>query len=354
MRHLAVTFAAVCAFALGIVARDGIDSAHATAVIGGGGSSISIATGSGGAVGVVGPQSITGPLSVTGQISATLGVSAATGLFSGAMTLAGPVSITGPVGVTSSASIGITVTTTGAGDGIRVAVGGGSSAAGIRTTGGGTSAGLIANGGSSGGDGVTATGGGTASAVNASAGAANGVGVTATNTLNGYALRITGDTTSPTQASVRMDALDTNPTGTAAFGDYFIFLSGSQIVMRMATATTPAWNDVSGLHTVITGITAHAGGGQASATPVCTNAANTVIATVGSANDSIGLPATPALGQTCVFKNKGANTLALFPGTTDVICVSGSACGAGDASTTIAANAEMTCWAESAATWNCR
>lgn len=59
-----------------------------------------------------------------------------------------------------------------------------------------------------------------------------------------------------------------------------------------------------------TGLTAFAGGGQASATAL-TGAVN-VVSTVGSAGDSVLLPIVP-LGAEVTIKNTSANSLNVFP-----------------------------------------
>lgn len=70
--------------------------------------------------------------------------------------------------------------------------------------------------------------------------------------------------------------------------------------------------------TTVTGITAHAGGGQASATAL-TGAINRVD-TVGTAADSVALPAPSAVGQTViVINNAAANSMQVFGSGTDTI-----------------------------------
>lgn len=265
----------------------------------GGGDSVTLATGSGGAVGASGPIALTGPVSITG-----------------ALAVSGPVTVTAP-GTNNNA---ISATAAGTGNGVV-----GNAASGVASSG------------------VLGDAGGNASSY----------GVYAKNT-NGYALVAHGDQTSPSKSPILILTQDAAPNGnTSTLGQLYMHSDGR---LRAATATgnPPTFNDVAGFMQVTTGITAFATGGQASATAICTNAGNFIISTVASANDSVKFPATPVVGQECAVKNKGANTLALFPNTGDVICVAGSACGAANASTTIAANGELYCYAESTSTWNCK
>lgn len=77
---------------------------------------------------------------------------------------------------------------------------------------------------------------------------------------------------------------------------------------------------------VVTGLTAHAGGGQASATAL-TGAIN-VVATVGTAADSVKLPAPTLVGQEVVVINNAAvNSMQVFGSGTDTI--NGAATGTG-------------------------
>jgi hypothetical protein len=297
MRKAAIISAAfVVAFLAGVVAYDVRNPSVAEA------SNVGSSSNLGAYSGNVG---ISGNLGVTGTITTTRGISAVTGVFSGAVTMGG-------------ASTGDRLTLT-----------------------------------STSGTALTATGQGAFTAITGTAGAASGLGGTFTNTLNGYAIRITGDTTSPTAASIRMDTLDTNPSAAASFGDLFTLLSGSTLALRMATATTPRWDDVGSFLSVTTGFTAHAGGGQGSATAICTTPFSTV-GTVVTGADSVILPTTPILGKICEIKNKGANAMALFPASGASLCVDGAGCLAGNASTSVAANASIRCWSESSTVWNCR
>jgi hypothetical protein len=139
---------------------------------------------------------------------------------------------------------------------------------------------------------------------------------------------------------------------TCGQGDIYYLLTGN--TARLSVCVGGTWQDTAAIRTITTGITAFATGGQTNATAICTAGGLTTVNTVASANDSIKLPATPVIGQVCIIKNKGANTLALFPGSGDVLCVSGSACGAADASTTIATNVQIECTAETTGIWNCK
>src|SRR5690348_6895794 len=67
---------------------------------------------------------------------------------------------------------------------------------------------------------------------------------------------------------------------------------------------------------VLTGITAHAGGGQASATPL-TGQVNKV-STVATAADSVLLPVAVA-GHERIVINAGANSMNVYPNTGDAI-----------------------------------
>lgn len=235
--------------------------------------------------------------------------------------------------LTSTSGVALTATGQGSGDGAQFTGGGTANTDGVQGTGG-----------SGGGPGVHGFGTGLYSGGQFEA-AANG----------GAAIYLAGDTTSPASALIRISgALNANPstTSTIAVGDLFPFTGG---YWRVATdASTPIWNDISAFRTVVTGVTAFAGGGQASATAVCTSGNLTTVNTVATAADSVKLPATPVVGQICVLKNKGANSMNLFPGSGDVLCVSGGACSAANAATAVAANGQIECYAESASTWNCR
>ena len=63
------------------------------------------------------------------------------------------------------------------------------------------------------------------------------------------------------------------------------------------------------------GITAFSGGGQVSA--VLLNDSYNVVSTVAAGGDSVKLPATFAVGEIIFIKNDGANSLDVFPNTTD-------------------------------------
>jgi hypothetical protein len=104
-----------------------------------------------------------------------------------------------------------------------------------------------------------------------------------------------------------------------------------------------------------TGVTAFAGGGQASAIEVCHTSEHVVVGTVASANDSVKFDdILTSTALWCHIKNKGANTLALFPASGGTICVSGSACAAANAAVTIATNVQLDCWKETSLIWNCK
>lgn len=71
------------------------------------------------------------------------------------------------------------------------------------------------------------------------------------------------------------------------------------------------------LGTPVTGITAHAGGGQASATLLTANIND--VGTVATAADSVKLPPPTIPGQIIVVANNGANAMQVFGSGTDTI-----------------------------------
>jgi len=91
-----------------------------------------------------------------------------------------------------------------------------------------------------------------------------------------------------------------------------ILLSAGSHLMFEATSTTSWRVSRCGMGTN-NGITAHAGGGQGSAT-VLSEGTN-VIGTCATAGDSVVLPAIAFLGQEIVVKNLGAAALDIFPNT---------------------------------------
>lgn len=106
-----------------------------------------------------------------------------------------------------------------------------------------------------------------------------------------------------------------------------------------------------------TAITAHAGGGQASAVEVCYAGEHVYVETVASANDSVKFSASLTssnLGVSCVIKNEGANAMDLFPQSGGTICVAGGACLAANTATSVAVNGEITCRKKSSTVWHCR
>lgn len=309
-------------FPLGVALYDVThpNEAHATSIGGGGGGTATPSTGSGGLVGRVGPIALTGPVSVTGTLTLTQGVSAVTGAFDR-----------------------ITATST-SGDAI---VGAGQGAGqGGQFTGGGTAGteGVLGTGGSGGGPGVKGVGTGIYSGGQFEA-AANG----------GRAVFLSGDLTSPQYAIIGNNGCqDTNPSASSNTGEITCVTSNSAPVVRISTAST-TWNDVAGLLTQTTGITAFAGGGQASATAVCTVAGTFVVGTVATAGDSVKLPATPVVGQHCEIVNAdGTDAMNLFPGSGDTLCVAGAGCLAADAATSITPTIRLrSCRAQSTSVWNC-
>lgn len=97
------------------------------------------------------------------------------------------------------------------------------------------------------------------------------------------------------------------------------------------------------IDSVETGISAFAGGGQASATALTKD--YNIVTTVATAADSVKL-LTAAVGLVQTVKNLGANPLAVFPFSGDAI--NGAAA---DASVTIPVNATMTFVANSTSNW---
>lgn len=94
------------------------------------------------------------------------------------------------------------------------------------------------------------------------------------------------------------------------------------------------------------GLTAHAGGGQGSATAI--TAEVSIVATAASSGDSIKLP-TAALGKRAVVFNTGASAVDVFP-------ASGGAIDAGstDAAYSLSAGASREFWGVSATAWRSR
>jgi hypothetical protein len=78
--------------------------------------------------------------------------------------------------------------------------------------------------------------------------------------------------------------------------------------------TISGYGIVDGVNSVVTGITAFAGGGQASATQLVGTNSLQIVATVATAGDSVKLPASITAAYV-VVANKGAATLAVFPTT---------------------------------------
>lgn len=71
-----------------------------------------------------------------------------------------------------------------------------------------------------------------------------------------------------------------------------------------------------GYRSAVNGLTAHAGGGQASATAL--TAAVNVVGTVATAADSVKLPAAKK-GATMIVVNASANSMNVFPATGETI-----------------------------------
>ncbi len=95
-----------------------------------------------------------------------------------------------------------------------------------------------------------------------------------------------------------------------------IFSTDSKATIASRIVTAQAYVPTGNTYTNTTGITAHAGGGQGSATAITTEYNNvTVCATAG---DSVVLPAAAA-GLRAIIKNNGATACAVFPATGDTI-----------------------------------
>lgn len=71
-----------------------------------------------------------------------------------------------------------------------------------------------------------------------------------------------------------------------------------------------------GLGAAVTGIVAHAGGGQANATPLLPGVS--LVTVVATAGDSVSLPLA-SLGLVCTVTNGGANSMQVFGAGTDTI-----------------------------------
>lgn len=100
------------------------------------------------------------------------------------------------------------------------------------------------------------------------------------------------------------------------------------------------------LHSVVTGLTARAGGGQALATPL--TAEYNLVATVATAADSVLLPLgnTASIGRSVVVKNAGIAAMAVFPGSGQTINA-----GAADASVSVATTTTVRYVQTGAAAW---
>lgn len=94
--------------------------------------------------------------------------------------------------------------------------------------------------------------------------------------------------------------------------------AAATVTALTATGSALLTGDVIRVGSLATGITAHAGGGQGSATAL-TKAVNRVD-TVGTAADSVALPAPTAVGQmVIVINNAASNSMQVFGSGTDTI-----------------------------------
>lgn len=101
-------------------------------------------------------------------------------------------------------------------------------------------------------------------------------------------------------------------------GDVTGGVTGSVSATSLTTSANVDLNsDVVSLGSVATGITAHAGGGQGSATAL--TAAINSIDTVATAADSVALPAPTFVGQRVTVINTTATSMQVFGAGTDTI-----------------------------------
>lgn len=308
---------AVLAFFGGMAAYD---LRHADASSVGGGGSVSLATGSGGAVGVSGPIALTGPVSVTGTITATQGVGAVTGAFTGL------VAITGPSGAT-----GLVIAASGV------------NAYAAQMTGIGTGGALYLTSGTagSGNYAITAIGGGTANhggwfqsgTAQGYALVGNGLGtaegVRAVNTADGYALSINGDTTSPARPTVYWSQQDAYPSSAVFIGGMMTRTGGS-IHACTAAGTPGVFANVAFLG--VRGVAAATGTTQATATAL-TTASDTWAVTGADGTKGVTLP-TGSTGNCFSIHNRGAAALPVYGHNSDDDTING---GSADASVSMPA-----------------
>lgn len=98
--------------------------------------------------------------------------------------------------------------------------------------------------------------------------------------------------------------------GMAANAPLALPAGASMLFIGVSTSNWVVESNVTPIYDTNTNVVAHAGGGQANATPLILGMNN--IVTVATANDSVRLPAT-VLGQTVIVVNLSSNSANIFP-----------------------------------------
>jgi len=147
--------------------------------------------------------------------------------------------------------------------------------------------------------------------------------------------------------------LDTSPVlnsvtiadaGTISFGSTGSITGSPTATLGAITATSLSTTGINA-SSAVNGLTAFAGGGQGSATPL--TASINRVTTVASAADSVQLPAATAGKQIVVINAAAANAMAVFPQTGEIINAL-----AANASFSMAANKTAIFSCAVAGTWN--
>lgn len=160
------------------------------------------------------------------------------------------------------------------------------------------------------------------------------------NVAAGGNLNVTGD------ESVGGDqAVTGNLTVAGTAGLHGTTITGNLSVSGTTTLTGDVTFGGAPLDSVANALTAHAGGGQGSGLAL-THDINRVT-TVGTAADSVKLPAAVAGKHVVVINAAAANAMAVFPASGEVINALSA-----DASISVAANKTITFWCAVAGTWN--
>ncbi len=133
-------------------------------------------------------------------------------------------------------------------------------------------------------------------------------------TLNGVALPTISSTDTLTNKTLTSPTINSATLSGTLSGN--CTLSGNNTYSGTAAMTNTVTFSKPNVYSVTTGITAHAGGGQASATALTTE--KNFVSTVASANDSVKLPATVAGLEIQVF-NLGANACDVYPPSSSAI-----------------------------------